>query len=66
MGQGLWPGFPTVTCFNVKLFMFSMSLGVLYQDGVQRLASLEPQITFFAHVLPGPQAQPAPLWADPG
>lgn len=33
MGKGLWPGFPTLAHFNIKLFIFSMSLGVRYPDG---------------------------------
>lgn len=34
--------------------------------GCCALASLEPQVTFFEHVFPGPRAQPTPPWADPG
>lgn len=33
MGGGLWLGLPTLTHFNVKLFTFSVSLGILYPDG---------------------------------
>lgn len=29
----LWLGLPTLTHFNVRLFMFSVSLGVLYPNG---------------------------------
>lgn len=56
----------------IKSLIFSASLVALLSldggwDGMGvlcSLAGLEPQVTFCAHVPPGPPVQPTPLWVD--